>query len=349
MCCDNVVPAKDAIPRTEDAVMTPLALPYEVPQDPIPLEHEFEYIGPSNTGMLTGRFYAFNTVVTLQSYSEEHVCREVFSEAVAHCRLYERLFSRMLPHSDITRINTAEGAAVRIHPATYQLLKAAQFFCAESCGTFDITIGAISRLWDFNQNIIPNAKQLAKSLAHVNWQTLELREHDECFFARLADKQAAIDVGGIAKGSIADELALLFIKSGMPNFIINLGGNVMAQGCKPTGEPWRIGLQDPQNKEGILGAVEITNASVVTSGVYERFFEKEGVLYHHILNPKTGFPVQTDAAGVTVVARRSLDAEGFSTTLLALGIERGLQFAKAQPAIEVAYFVDRHGAVFTAL
>ena len=113
---------------------------------------------------------------------------------------------------------------------------------------------------------------------------------------------------------------------------MNLGGNVVAHGEKPDRVPWRIGLQDPRDKEGVVGAVAVHDASAVTSGVYERCFERDGTFYHHILDPETGLPAQTDTAGATVIARRSLDAEGYSTTLLALGIERGIAFARSHPA-----------------
>ena len=154
-----------------------------------------------------------------------------------------------------------------------------------------------------------------------------------------------MDVGGIAKGWIADRLSALLAERGLDSFVVNLGGNVMARGQKPDGSPWRVGLQDPRDKGSIVGAVTVRDASAVTSGVYERCFERDGAFYHHILDPKTGFPVETDAAGATVVARRSIDAEGYSTTLLALGIERGLAFARERDAILGAYFVDRDGKV----
>ena len=168
-------------------------------------------------------------------------------------------------------------------------------------------------------------------------------------FARLDDPHAGVDAGGIAKGYIADDLANLFAQRGLEAFVVNLGGNVVAHGTKPDGTAWKIGLQDPKRKDGILGAIQLTDASAVTSGVYERGFERAGRLYHHILNPRTGMPAETDAAGVTVVADASLDAEGFSTTLLALGIARGAEFAKARPEIQAAYFVDRQDRVVTVL
>ncbi len=166
--------------------------------------------------------------------------------------------------------------------------------------------------------------------------------------ARLDDAAASVDVGGTAKGYIADALGDILLEEGVASFVVNLGGNVLTHGTKPDGKPWMIGLQDPRaSRESgkVLGAVPLENASAVTSGTYERFFEKDGKTYHHILDPKTGFPAETDLAGATVIARTSLDAEGYSTTLLALGKERAAAFVQNHPAIMAAYLVDPQGRI----
>lgn len=166
--------------------------------------------------------------------------------------------------------------------------------------------------------------------------------------ARLDDAAASVDVGGTAKGYIADALGDILLEEGVESFVVNLGGNVLAHGAKPDGKPWMIGLQDPRaSRESgkVLGAVPLENASAVTSGTYERFFEKDGRTYHHILDPKTGFPAETDLAGATVIARTSLDAEGYSTTLLALGKERATAFVQNHPTIMAAYLVDPQGRI----
>ena len=248
---------------------------------------------------------------------------------------------------------------------TAALLRAAQGYCADSEGRFDITMGAVVRLWNFHEGTVPERKRIDEALAHVDWRTLRLWDEPTATaaeggkthrvtgsggqaFAQLEDPLAEVDVGGIAKGWIADAVADLMADHGLEAFIVNLGGNVVAHGEKPGGMPWRVGLQDPRDKEGVVGAVAVRDASAVTSGVYERCFERDGAFYHHILCPETGLPVETDAAGATVIARRSLDAEGYSTTLLALGIERGRAFAQSHPAILEAHFVDAAGKVHSA-
>lgn len=345
--------------------------------DDIPLEGSVTTLGPDERGMMTELFYAFNTVVTLQAFGGEAACRTAFAEARSACRRYEREFSRTLPHSDIARLNAAAGKPVAIAADTSELLAAARGFCADSEGCFDITIGAVVQLWNFHEGEVPAPESIDAALSHVNWRALRLggesalqrtasyaQDQSACdeseprdaraalgrsrAFAQLDDPAAVLDVGGIAKGWIADRLAETMQTHALDAFVVNLGGNVVVRGEKPDGTPWRIGLQDPQNKGGIVGALAVRDASAVTSGVYERCFEKDGVFYHHILNPKTGYPVQTDAAGVTVVTRHSLDAEGYSTTLLALGIKRGRAFVQKHPVILGAYFVDHDGDVHEA-
>lgn len=334
--------------------------------DPVPLEDVHETHGPDAAGMMTHLFYAFNTVITLQAYGDAARCESAFEAARAACRTYERRLSRTLPHSDIARLNAAGGAAVEVHADTAELLQEALQYCADSEGCFDITMGSVVRLWNFHEGVIPDQWSIDAALAHVDWRAVEVWSEGAGagvgasadagtgagegvqWFARIADAQAAVDAGGIAKGWIADKLTALLHEHGLTSFIVNLGGNVMASGSKPDGSPWRIGLQDPQNKGGIVGAVAVRDASAVTSGVYERCFERDGRVYHHILDPRDGYPVRTDAYGATAVARRSIDAEGYSTTLVALGIERGSAFAREHPAILSAYFVDAEGRIHEA-
>ena len=223
--------------------------------DSIPLEDEFQFSGPDGAGQCVAMFYAFNTVITLQAYAEADVCRAAFSQAKDACRAFERHLSRTLPHSDIARLNDAQGAWVAIAPDTYELLAASKRYCAESGGIFDITMGSAVRLWNFHEGIMPNGDELAQALTHVDWRAVELREESsdegdtsngKRFFARLTDPQASVDVGGTAKGYIADALGDILQAAGVESFIVNLGGNVLAHGTKPNGNPWMIGLQAPR-------------------------------------------------------------------------------------------------------
>lgn len=313
-----------------------------ITQDAIPQEDFLDTSGPNEAGMVTQRFLAFNTAITLQTFAPEQACLAAFERVRKGARRFERLFSRTLPHSDISRLNRAEGAPVEISRDTADLLECALSYCADSDGRFDITMGAAVQLWDLRRAIIPLQDELREAVAHVDWRGVRVWEEGGRHFAQLTDPQAAVDVGGIAKGWIADKFTNALVEAGLENFLINLGGNVVAHGEKPGGAAWNIGIRDPRNEGDIVGAMPIRNASTVTSGIYERCCEVSGKFYHHILSPETGMPVETDVAGVTVVADRSIDAEGYSTTLLALGTARGLAFAREHPAIRKAIFVTRN-------
>ena len=316
-----------------------------IAQDAIPQEDFLDTSGPNEAGMVIQRFLAFNTAITLQASAPEQACLAAFERVRKEARRFERLFSRTLPHSDISRLNRAKGIPIEISRDTADLLECALSYCADSDGRFDITMGAAVQLWDLRRATIPSQDKLREAVAHVDWRGVRVWEECGRHFSQLVDPQAAVDVGGIAKGWIADRFTNALVEAGLENFLINLGGNVVAHGEKPGGAAWNIGIRDPRNKGAIVGAVPIRNASTVTSGIYERCCEVNGKFYHHILSPETGMPVETDVAGVTVVADRSIDAEGYSTTLLALGTVRGLAFAREHPAIRKAIFVTHNGDV----
>lgn len=320
--------------------MATLENAFDIYRDAIPCEDYCQTTGPSETGMWVHRFLAFNTIVTLQAFGRSQLVLAAFDAAREQCRIYERLFSRTLEHSDISRLNAAGGRSVAIHDETARLIDAALAYCRASEGLFDITIGKAVGLWNFHEGVVADDDKLREAISHVDWRGVHVERTELGAVACLDDPQASIDLGGIAKGWIADELTALMVQHGLASFVVNLGGNVVAHGTKPDGALWRVGLQDPFDKSAVVGSIALRDASAVTSGTYERSFERDGELFHHVLDPQTGRPVCTDAAGVTVVARKSLDAEGYSTTLLAMGIERGLAFARTRPEILAVHYVD---------
>lgn len=293
-------------------------------------------------------FSAFDTGCTITAYGNPPAMQEALQAAREACSEYEGLFSRTLPSSDVGRLNAAAGAAIRIDSRTFELLQAARGYCAASEGVFDITIGSLSSLWDFKEGRIPSSDLRARAAAHVGWQGLELqRDGDGRCCARMADGGAQIDLGGIAKGWIADELGEALLRAGATGAVLNLGGNVLVQGAKPDGSPWRVGIRNPlaQGSHANRYSVRLQSGSVVTSGIYERSFARNGVRYHHILDPKTGMPVSCEAISASVVAERSIDAEGYSTTLLALGPKRAHGFLRHHPEIIQAVFILWDGTV----
>lgn len=283
-------------------------------------------------------FTAFDTNVRLTVYGSDKVCQPLLLQAKRMCLEYERLFSATIPSSDVARVNRAKGSRTRVDERTATLVKEALRYCETSEGTFDITIGSVSRLWDLKRGIVPAPDELAKAVQHVDWQYVETSSEEGYAYVQLADPDAMIDLGGIAKGWIADELGTLFACEGAEGYVIDLGGNILVGGSKPDESPWNIELPPHMSCHGMRRSVPITQGSVVTSGTYERACTVDGILYHHILDPHTGWPIAVPCPCVSVFCERSLDAEGFSTTLLALGPERALSFKRAHPEILQIWF-----------
>ncbi len=289
----------------------------------------------------THAFKAFDTVVTLQLWGESQGCAQAACAIEAFCAECETLFSRTLPSSDISRLNTSGGTWVSVDARTLELIELALGYCEASGGVFDITVGPAVAKWDFKAHVVPTRAALDAAVKHVGWRLVEIDKQQGR--VRLGDALAQVDLGGIAKGWIADEVARLAMspRFGITAVLANLGGNVVVGGEKPQGEPWCIGVRDPLDPSKNLVCVPLEAGSVVTSGTYERSFERDGVRYHHVLNPQTGWPVDTDLESATLICRRSLDAEGFSTTVLALGKVGGARFVRQRPEIEHACLIGR--------
>lgn len=301
-------------------------------------------------------FEAFDTQLEFLFAADTCAAIEIEGMLKQKCKHYENLFSRTISTSDVGRLNEAQGEWTSISRETYGLIQQALFYCEKTSGLFDISIAPLVELWNFKNKQVPCIKAVQKALELVSWKNIELPQEnnsDTKFFVRLANPDAAIDLGGIAKGYIADALGKALQKYGIKNYLINLGGNILCSGVREDGKPWVVGIKNPgqyfakntldNSKKVILQSLHVHNASIVTSGIYERYFEKDGQIYHHIIDPRTGNPAQTDVASVTVCAKRSIDAEGFSTPFLIMGSKMGVAFAKNQPEIMAAYFYDVKG------
>lgn len=289
-------------------------------------------------------FPAFDTLVTLDFWGDADACAEAAALAERGCREYEALFSRTLPDSDIGRLNSSCGQWAHMDPRTIDLLAKSLGYCERSQGAFDVTVAPLVEQWDFKRGVVPSAGSLAEAARHVGWRSVEV-DAASCR-ARLADEEAKVDLGGVAKGWIADKLRKQIMDAGrfgLQGMVANLGGNIVVGGSKPGSDVWRIGVKDPRDPSRNVAVVPVRHGSVVTSGTYERSFERDGVLYHHVLDPGTGWPVGTDLASATLVCQRSLDAEGYSTTVLALGKAEGARFVREHPEIQHACLVGCDG------
>lgn len=291
-------------------------------------------------GQRSATVFACNTVCTVSGVMSQVVLDEVCSL----CERFDRQLSRTRPTSDVGRINAARGETVTVHAQTADLIQKSLTYCAASDGLFDITIGAVSELWDFVEGVVPSERAVTEALPHVGWHNVHVKGTEVC----LRDPDARIDLGGIAKGYIADALIKELSSHGVTSATVNLGGNVAVLGAKPSGQPWVVGVRDPagQDPNSCVAKVDVTDGSVVTSGLYERTFEVAGRQYWHILDPRTGYPVQTDLASATLCTRRSIDGDGFTKPLFMWGAAEAMQWLEERLDIQ-ALLVTRAGEVLT--
>lgn len=317
--------------------------------DAIPYEDRWSFAPAAAEGQPHRcEFLAFNTFARISAYGPLEQVEPALVAARESCRRYERLFSKTLPHSEVAQLNAAGGARVQISEDSYRLLEGSVDFCRSSLGCFDITLGPVLALWDYRTGAVPSQRELSAALEHVGLELLELGGAAGQRWARLADPLASIDVGGTAKGYIADRLCEQLTAAGVRSFVVNLGGNIAVRGGRPDGSPFSIGIRDPRNAGETLASVQLYEGSVVTSGLAERCFTApDGTRYTHILNPQTGWPISTDVESATIVASSSFVADGYSTTLCALGVQAGAAFARQRSDILLAVFVDQEGTLTT--
>ena len=269
---------------------------------------------------LSSTIFCFDTVCQLRGVMDQ----ATLDGAGELCDRFEQLFSRTIATSDVGRINAAGGAPVEVAPETADLIAKALGYCEASGGFFDITIGAVSSLWDFHNEVVPAEADIAAALPHVGWKNVQV----DGTTVTLSDPEAMIDLGGIAKGWIADALISFFAEQGVTSACVNLGGNVAVLGTKPDGSPWRVGVQDPfaERGEAIIARTEMSGGSLVTSGLYERSFERDGRSFWHILDPRTGYPVETDVVSASVRSELSIDGDGFTKPLFFMSPEEGISW-----------------------
>lgn len=287
--------------------------------------------------------YFFNTIITLTGYGP--YADSVLEEALSLCEEYESRFSYTLEGSDIWNINHAQGQPVKVHEDTAFLLSRAISYARLSEGLIDPTITPLSELWNFTGDPpgpVPEASRVQTLLAHVDYRTIHIQDTT----VWLDDPDARIDLGFIAKGYIADQLKAFFLEQGLDSALINLGGNVLAVGVKPDHTPFRVGIQKPfASRNETVSVISLNNLSLVSSGSYERYFEQDGKLYHHILNPFTGYPAETDLNGVTILSSSSMEGDALSTTCFLLGHKKGQELIESLPGIE-ALFLTKDGGIY---
>lgn len=288
--------------------------------------------------------FHFDTIITITLYDSKD--DKILNTCFDYCKEFENLVSRTVKSSDISMVNHANGQPVEVSDTTIELLKKGIKFGELTDGAFDITIAPLSELWDFKNNPgnIPSESEIIEALSHVNYKNIVIEGNT----VTLTDPEAAIDLGGIAKGYMADQLKKYLLNEGVTSAIINLGGNVLTIGEKLDGTSFNIGIQKPFDEQNAtITSVQVKDSSVVTSGSYERYFVLNDTIYHHILNTETGYPCDNELLSVTILSEESVDGDALSTTCFALGLEKGRKLIESLEDMDAIFVTDDYEIIDT--
>jgi len=305
----------------------------------------------SGTSTIESNGFHLDTLVSIRVYQSDR--QEILDGAFELIEVLENQLSHYRISSEISRINSAPvGTAVTVSDSTRELIAIGLRYARLSDGAFDPTIGALVKLWGIGSEKarLPSPHEIQATLSLVDYRAVSITSETVTLERQSpaptsSPARMTLDLGGIAKGWIADRVAEFLQNSGEHNFLINLGGNIVVSGSKPNGEAYKIGMQDPFGDRGkYLGIFTLEGGSVVSSGIYERFSELDGKRYHHILSTSNGYPIDNGLAGVTILSEHSVDGDALSTAIFALGIEEGLRLAQSLDGIEAA-LVDTDGNI----
>lgn len=290
-------------------------------------------LGQSSDERVSQTQFIFGTPCTISVYGK--VTENDFAEVFSRMDELEQLLSRYVEDSTVSQLNRDAGGPMAVSLEVYEVVRHGVAYSQLSDGAFDITIGPLIELWDVGGDNprVPTKTEIDAARAQVDYRNVILLESGRRILLEKTGMQ--IDLGGIAKGFAADEAANMLREMGHDHAIVNLGGNIVAIGSRPDETPWRIGIQHPEKTRGDTIAIfEITDKTVVTSGKYERFFVQDNIRYHHIIDTKTGYPVENELASVTIITDSSMKADALSTAVFTLGLSDGLKLIRGFDGVE---------------
>lgn len=270
-------------------------------------------------------FFAMNTLMSIEVRGADAEA----AVAAAREEVYrlERLLSRTDPQSEISAINAAAGAEwTEVSEETFLLIQTAIHYGEETVGAFDVTIAPVMDLWGFSngENRVPDDGEIESVLERIGYEHVLLDESDGR--VKLQSPGMSLDLGAVAKGYAGDRVLQIIRQFEIEAALINLGGNVTVFGSKPNGDPFRVAIKDPENGGAYLGILEADDTHVITSGGYERFFERDGKVYIHIMDPETGRPVRSDLLSVSVIGTDGAKSDILSTALFIMGRDEAIRF-----------------------
>ncbi|MDF2674185.1 MAG: putative thiamine biosynthesis protein [Clostridiales bacterium] len=289
--------------------------------------------------------FVLGTVCTITLYDKAP--DQAFEESFKKLKEIEDKMTINAPGSEVDAVNNASGVEyIKLSDETFYVIKEGKNYSELSGGIFDISVGPMVKLWNIGTDSarVPTQEEIDGKLPLIGYKNILLNEKEKSVM--LKDKAMLIDLGGVAKGYAADEVKKILKDNGVKSAIINLGGNVLTIGENTQGRPWRVGIQNPDATRGdYVGTVQVTDQTIVTSGIYERYFVADSKHYHHMLNPFDGYPFENNLASVTIITDVSMVADAFSTSVFGKGLDEGMQYVSEQKNME-AIFVTRDNQVY---
>ncbi|OWA34729.1 thiamine biosynthesis protein ApbE [Saccharibacillus sp. O16] len=294
------------------------------------------------TDPVSATFYVYDTVATIKIYDEKATEQNV-DEIRDLLGKIDRELSRTNPDSDLYKVNAAAGQqAVQVSQGTFDAVKKALDYAEATHGLLDPTVGPLINLWDIGHQDakVPNKNELETARRLTDYHKVVMDEANRTI--KLEQPGMVLDLGSIGKGYAADQVSLYMQQHHLNSALINLGGSsIVAVGSKPGGADWNVGLQDPDKNRGSqLGTIKINNETIDSSGVYERYFMQDGVRYHHILDPRTGYPTQNGLMSITIVSDNATDADALSTAAFVMGLKDGMAYIERQKGVEAFFVMD---------
>lgn len=301
-------------------------------------------------------FEWFDTFYLLTVYTDNE---EEFDRYATLCRNMIREYHQLLDiyHTydginNLKTVNDRAGEAVDVEPRLYEFLRYAQEMHELTDGYTNIAIGSVTTLWheareqaaNGEEAALPDAKKIAEAMTHTDIQSLHLLENERTVL--LSDPLCSLDAGALGKGYVAQKIANALVKEGCESFLLNMGGNTVAFGSKPQNEPWLVGIQTPEGHKGYEGSLRLSGEALVTSGSYERNLTVDGVPYHHIIHPHTGYPNSTYQS-VSVLCDNAALADALSTALFSMTPEAGMALVESLPHTEAIWMCANGSTLFS--
>jgi thiamine biosynthesis lipoprotein len=285
---------------------------------------------------ITRSGFFFDTLINITIYNTDD--KSLLDDSFDLCQKYDDLLSMTKESSDIARINRAGTNPVSVSSETMDILNAASEYYRLSDGKLDISVGGISSVWTQarEEQCLPDSSLIREALKHTGLDKITVDKDMMCVYK--SDPETVVDLGALGKGYVADRIKEMLISRGVSSAIISLGGNIVTIGTKPGGKSFHIGVKKPFSADNeAVCDLSVWDKSVVTSGVYERYLAVDNRIYHHVLDPKTGYPAATDLMSATIISNSSLDGDALSTICLLYGLDDAMQLINKTPGTEAIF------------